>query len=420
MISCLVLSIDAPGAPPLAADLEAAGIHVIGAVQRGNLVQEVARLGPDVLICQQPSLDDHLFDALSLLAATAPRPVLLFTGDSDADRMTRALDAGVHAYVVNGYAASRLRSLIHLAQARFAREARLTSELADVSHRFEERKLVDRAKGILMRARQVSEEEAFRVLRAASMHSNQRVGQVSQHVIAAAGFAEAVNRAGQLRMLSQRLVKLSALQAMSVPSVPMAESSARIDATLAALGKSLSKSTYGDLIDAMGTPWTALKALLGAPVDAARLAEADGFAERLLLQADRLVLTLESCGNGNSLHVINMAGRQRMLSQRFAAQALLAVLLEGNAAQRAAAEREQAREGFERALNFLNTAPLTTREIRESLDEAGRSWSAMVHASARLNGKDGPVALAEASEALLALFEQLTERYERSMQVLVG
>jgi hypothetical protein len=76
-----------------------------------------------------------------------------------------------------------------------------------VSSRFEERKLVDRAKGILMRARQVSEDEAFRVLRAASMHSNS----VSAGV--AAGdrgrrFAEAINRAGSLRMLSQRLVKL--------------------------------------------------------------------------------------------------------------------------------------------------------------------------------------------------------------------
>jgi AmiR/NasT family two-component response regulator len=420
MISCLVLSIEAPAAPPLAADLEAAGIHVIGAVHCGNLVQEVARLGPDVLICQQPSPDDRLLDALSLLAATAPRPVLLLTGDSDADRMARALDAGVHAYVVNGYAASRLRSLIHLAQARFAREARLTSDLADVSHRFEERKLVDRAKGILMRARQVSEEEAFRVLRAASMHSNRRVGQVSQHVIAAAGFAEAVNRAGQLRMLSQRLVKLYALQAMSVSSAPVAQSCARIDATLAALARSLSRATYGDLIDAVNEPWAALNTLLALPVDAARLGEADGFAERLLLQADRLVAVLESSGNAGSLQVINTAGRQRMLSQRFAAQALLAVLLKGDAARRAAAERERAREGFERALDFLNGAPLTTREIRESLDEAGRGWSAMAHASARLNGKQGPAALAEASEALLALFEQLTERYERSMQVLVG
>ncbi len=420
MISCLVLSPETAGAPPLAADLEAAGIHVIGAVQRGKLVQEVARLGPDVVVCHEPSPDDGLFDALSLLAATTPRPVLLFTGDSDAERIARALDAGVHAYVVNGYGAQRLRPLIHLAQARFAREARRSAELADVSHRFEERKLVDRAKGILMRARQVSEEEAFRVLRAASMHSNQRVGQVSQHVIAAAGFAEAVNRAGQLRMLSQRLVKLFALQALSVPSMPLAESAVRVDANLASLGKSLSNATYGDLIEAVAAPWTALKALLAAPPDAARLAEADKLAERMLLQADRLVANLEAGGNGATLQVINTAGRQRMLSQRFAGQALLTVLLKGDAARRAADETQQARAAFERALEFLNNAPLTTREIRESLEEAGRSWTALMQASTRLGGSGGASALAESSEALLTLFEQLTERYERSMQVLVG
>src|SRR6185369_6331900 len=109
-------------------------------------------------------------------------------------------------------APNRLRALVHLALARFAHERQLRDALADVTSRFEERKLVDRAKGILMRARQVSEDEAFKVLRMASMHSNQRVGQVSQQVIAAAGIAESVNRAGQLRMLSQRVVKLYALR----------------------------------------------------------------------------------------------------------------------------------------------------------------------------------------------------------------
>ena len=110
-----------------------------------------------------------------------------------------------------GYAPQRLRPLVHLAQARQAREQELRGALAELSDRFEERKLVDKAKGILMRARQLSEEEAFGLLRTASMHGNQRVGQVSRQVIDTAEVAEAINRAGQLRMLSQRLVKLSAL-----------------------------------------------------------------------------------------------------------------------------------------------------------------------------------------------------------------
>jgi len=338
--------------------------------------------------------------------------------------MKRALEAGVHGYVVNGYAPARLRSLVHLAQTRFAHEQKLRADLAEVSHRFEERKLVDRAKGILMRARQLSEDEAFRLLRVASMHSNQRVGQVSQQVIDAAHFAEAINRAGQLRMLSQRLVKLYALRAVTGQSVPhgelLTDSAERIDANLATLSKSLSKPTYGDLLDAVNAPWTQLKAALSASIDMARLGEVDDLAERVLLQADRLVNNLETTGMATSLHVINVSGRQRMLSQRLAKQALLAVLLAGDAAATARAEADKAKTAFEQGMDYLNAIPLSTREIRQSLDAAGRSWGAMTKALARVQGVDGQQALGESSEALLALFEQLTERYERSMQMLMG
>jgi AmiR/NasT family two-component response regulator len=423
MTSCLLLTPAVTAASALVSDLEGAGIHVIGAVQRSNLVQETARLMPDVVVFHEPSLDDALLAIAGALQAAVPRPLLVFTQDSDADRMRRALDAGVNAYVVNGYAPARLRSLVHLAQARFTHEQKLRDELADVSHRFEERKLVDRAKGILMRARQLSEDEAFRLLRAASMHSNQRVGQVSQQVIAAAGFAEAINRAGQMRMLSQRLIKLYALQSAGGQALPgslLSESCSRIDANLSALGKTLSKATYGDLLDAVTTPWTPLKAMLCAPVNGARLGEADALAERVLLQADRLVSSLEASGVATSLHVINVAGRQRMLSQRVAKQAMLGVLLAGDAASHALVEAEQAKKEFDDALAYLNAAPLTTREIRESLDDAGRTWLTMSKALAKVGNPEGQRALGESSEALLAVFEQLTERYERSMQMLMG
>jgi len=423
MISSLLLAPSMPGAPAVSSDLEGVGIHVIGAAQRSNLVQEAARLQPDVVILHEPTLDDALLTLIASLQATAPRPLLLFTGDPDVDRMKRALEAGVHAYVVNGYAPARLRSLAHLAQARFAHEQALRAQLADVSHRFEERKLVDRAKGILMRARQLSEDEAFRLLRVASMHSNQRVGQVSQQVIDAAHFAEAVNRAGQLRMLSQRLIKLYALQAAAGQATPrdeLVESSRRVDANLSSLGKALSKATYGDLIESVAAPWSTLRELLAANVARERLGEADALAESMLARADRLVNALEASAVATSLHVINVSGRQRMLSQRVAKQALLGVLLSGEAAAGAAAEAEVAKKEFEQALAYLNAAPLATREIRESLDEAGRTWAAMAKALTRVGAADGQRALGETSEALLALFEQLTERYEHSMQMLMG
>lgn len=320
MTSCLVVQSDSPSAGALAADLESVGIHVIGAVQRSNLVQEAVRLAPDLVVIQEASVSDALFDTAALLLATAPRPVVVFTNDPDVDKMARALEVGVHAYEVNGYGVPRLRAVLHLAQLRFAREQQLRDALADVSHRFEERKLVDRAKGILMRARQVSEDEAFRVLRAASMHSNQRVGQVSQQVISAAGHAEALNRAGQLRMLSQRLVKLHTLRVaapgLAASSALLGESSKHVDVILALLGKSLSSATYGDLIDAVLTPWERLKVALTAKAGLSTLAEVDTLAEHMLLHADRLVSNLETSAMTGSLHVINVSGRQRMLSQR--------------------------------------------------------------------------------------------------------
>jgi len=422
MISCLVVQNDSPVAAALVVDLESVGIHVIGAVQRGNLVQEAVRLAPDLVVIHEISVDAELFDSAALLLATAPRPVVVFTSDPDVDKMAHALEVGIHAYEVNGYDVHRLRAVVHLAQLRFAREQKLREALADVSHRFEERKLVDRAKGILMRARQVSEDEAFRVLRAASMHSNQRVGQVSQQLIAAAGHAEALNRAGQLRMLSQRLVKLYALRAAGsiATDALLVESIQHVDANLALLSKSLSTPTYGDLIDAVLTPWARLKAALGAAPGVATLTEVDALAEHVLQHADRLVSNLESGALTGSLHVINVAGRQRMLSQRVAKQALLATLLSGDAATAARLEGDQARAAFEQAMSYLGSVPLSTREITESLDAAGRTWVAMTQALAQAPGAAGRQALLETSEVLLALFEQLTERYERSMQILMG
>ena len=419
MIRCLVLQVQPSPAEPLVADLESVGIHVIGAVQRSSLVQESVRLAPDVVVAQEAVVGDALLDCIALLQAGDPRPFVLFTTDQDVERMERALAAGVHAYEVNGYGVHRLRPVLRLAQARHAHERKLRAALADVSDRFEERKLVDRAKGILMRARQVSEDEAFRVLRAASMHSHQRVGQVSQQVIAAAGHAEAVNRAGQLRMLSQRLVKLHALRALGCGEL-LAESARHVESNLAALDRALSKATHGDLLDAVRAAWSALRVLvLGA--DAAPLAEVDRQAERMLLEADRLVLALEAGAMMASLHVINVSGRQRMLSQRVAKQALLATMVGGGGAPAQALEDgRKARAAFEQAMIYLRAAPLSAPEIVDALESAGRTWSALTAALGQARSDAGQRALLDTSEALLGVFERLTERYERSMQILMG
>ncbi len=409
--------------PDLEHDLQAVGIHVLGATSCDKLVQEAVRGAPDVVVCWDPHPADGLFQQLTMLQATQPLPVIVFTDDVQAELIEPALEAGVQVWAVHGYGVPRLRPLVQLAQARFQRERKLREALDDVTHRFEERKLVDRAKGILMRARQIPEDEAFRLLRAASMQGKQRVGQVSQQVIDAARNADAVNRAGQLRMLSQRMAKLQALMAAGtdVPAARalLAQSLSRTEEQIEHLQRSLSQATFGDLIEAVAQSFGALKAALATPPDAAALAETDALAERLLQRADQLTTALEGAGSAATLHVINVSGRQRMLSQRLAKQALLGSLLKAEAGRAASAEAKQTIGAFEQALAELHEAPLSSAEIRARLTSVDAQWQRMLQGCQAAGTPAGRLQLAQASEEMLELFEQLTERYEHSMQVLM-
>ena len=415
MTSALVFLNGSGAASSLAADLEAAGIAVLAVVDTlAQLLPQAVRHAPDVVICEDAWPGDALFKATRAIGETTPRPVLVFTSDVDAERIARATESGVHVYVVNGYGAQRLRPLIHLAQARFKQEHALREALADVSSRFEERKKVDRAKGILMRARQLSDDDAFQVLRTASMHSNRRLGQVSEHIIQSAHFAQSVNRAGQLRMLSQRLIKLVWLQRAGVQAAQqqarIADSVARIDANLAALGKSLSKPTFGDLLGQVLVTWKQLKQALQMAPQTGQLEPMDALAETLLQSAERLTSNLENAGAVAPLQVLNVAGRQRMLSQRYAKCALLCDQ----------AGMAEARAAIEQGLAYLNGLPLSAPDIRSALADATAGWQQMLAGASEAATPQGQERIATASESLLEVYEQLSAHYERSMQMLVG
>jgi AmiR/NasT family two-component response regulator len=413
MISALVAASHGPGAPPLAEDLAAVGIHVLGQTNGATLLADVIRVTPDVVVIQDNHPDDALFDAVAALSRTAPCPVVLFTLDPDADKIARATQAGVHAYVVDGYRANRLRAVIHLAQARFRHDQALRAELAALQQTFAERKLVDRAKGILMGSRQLREDEAYRALRTAAMHSKQRIGQVAQQVIEAARYGEAVNRAGQLRMLSQRLVKLYALRCAASPpadtQATFADSLSQVDQTMAILTRTLSDATFGDLLAAVLTPWKALRSALAAPAQAARLTAVDSLAEDMLRHAEQLTLNLEVAGLAAALHVINVSGRQRMLCQRLAKAALIKALTQNDAAE---TMMEQARAELVEGLDYLANLTLSNAEIKRELAAAMTTWTAFDNAIAQQNQDK----IAELSEHLLEQFDRLTDQLERGVQ----
>jgi AmiR/NasT family two-component response regulator len=417
-----VLLVAAAGAPAIEADLAAQGVPVAASCAPERLVAEAARSGADVVVAWDPYPASGLLAALASLQQHAPLPVLLFTDDADAGTLEAALSSGVHAYVVKGYDAARLRPLLQLARARFERESALRTAHAELSERYEERKLVERAKGILMREQQVSEDEAFRQLRQASMHGHERVGQVSRRVIDAARDTDAVNRAGQLRMLSQRLVKLYALRCAGVEAAAAEQAQQlaerQVADILAVLGQKLSRPTFGDLLESVERAWTALQPALRHTPQPAQLVAADAAAEHLLRAAEALTTSLEAASPLRTLVVVNRAGRQRMLSQRLAKQALLATLCDGAVAQAAAADAVRSVESFEQALRQLGQAPLSSPEIRAQLELAMGVWREMLAGLNDAAAEPGRARIAAASETLLEHFERLTVLYVRAAQSL--
>jgi AmiR/NasT family two-component response regulator len=417
MPSVCVLLIAPPDAPAIETDLVSLGVRVSARCDATTLLREALRLPQEVVVVAWDAYPaTGLLAALQSLQEHGSRPVLLFTSDADVDTLEAALRAGVHGYVVNGYAPARLRSLIQLARARHAHDAARRRAYVELEARFEERKLVDRAKGILMRSRQIGEDEAFRMLRGASMQEQQRVGQLAHRVIEAARDADAVNRAGRLRMLSQRLVKLQATRT-AVPPTPqaaqaVAECGAQVANTLEHLERALSRATFGDLLDAAAQAWQSMQAeLRSASPGAVDLVRLDAAAERLLECADTLTLALEVASPLATLGLVNRAGRQRMLSQRLAKQALVAALCDGDAAQRAAADAVRTVGDFETTLDELKRAPLSSPATRADLDGAAEDWRNMLDGMRRAADEAGRQLVVQSSDALLERFERLTAEY---------
>ncbi len=421
MTSALVIA--APGAPALAADLNAVGITTAATCEADDLIRTAARCSADLLVAWHPYPAQQLLPALAALQEHVALPVLLFTSDTDAATLAAALRAGVHSYVVNGYAPARLRPLVQLAQARFEHDRERRAAHQDLTYRFEERKLVDRAKGILMRSHRIPEDEAFRLLRAASMEGQQRVGLVSRRLIDAARDAEAINRAGQLRMLSQHLVKSYALQCAGVDAArarsALLASTERVSDNLDLLERSLSTPTFGDLLKTLRDIWQQLAPALASTPQLQRLAALDTAAEQLMQSADQLTGALEAGNAYARLALVNLVGRQRMLSQRIAKQALLATLLDGPVAQDAAADAVRSIDAFEAAQARLSASTDKSSTLREALQQVAAPWQQLLKGLHDAASEAGRRSVAEASESLLTLFDQMTEHCEQAAHVLI-
>jgi response regulator NasT len=148
-----------------------------------ELPQRVAEHCPDIVLIDTESPSRDVLEQLAAVSAVAPRPVVLFTDDAQDDAIRAALRAGVSAYVVDGISAQRLDPIMRVAMERFEATQRLRAELEDTRARLAERKVIERAKGILMEQKGCSEQDAFASLRALAMQRGVRLGDAAQLVI---------------------------------------------------------------------------------------------------------------------------------------------------------------------------------------------------------------------------------------------
>jgi two-component system, response regulator / RNA-binding antiterminator len=173
----------------------------------GDLRQALARLGydmlaevatpaalpkvveeqrPDVVIIDTESPSRDTLEQLAVMNETAPRPVLMFSNDADQQLIHAAVGAGVSAYLVEGLEAARLAPILEVALARFAREEQFRKRLADAENELADRKLIDRAKRLLMDRRNMSEPEAYATLRKRAMNEGLKLAEVARQLVSMA------------------------------------------------------------------------------------------------------------------------------------------------------------------------------------------------------------------------------------------
>ena len=171
----------------LKAGLREAGhrdIVLIDEMQR--LLQTIYDADPDVVIISLENPSRDTLEQLYQMSRAVKRPIAVFVDRSDRAAIEAAIDAGVSAYIVGSLQKERVQSILDVCISRFNATARLQEELDKTKNALEERRVIERAKGILMKAKDLSEEEAYRLLRKTAMNEKKKIAEIARSVVTAA------------------------------------------------------------------------------------------------------------------------------------------------------------------------------------------------------------------------------------------
>ena len=167
--------------------LAAAGNTVVARLSAAaDLLHEIRQHHPDIILIDVDAPGRDTLESLSRVHRDQPKPIVMFSCAGDPDSIRKAVRAGVSAYVVDGVSGPRLKSIIDVAIARFDEFHSMRRELDDTRARLADRQDVERAKGLLMKRRRLSEEDAYALVRKVAMDRNVRLGEAARIVLAAA------------------------------------------------------------------------------------------------------------------------------------------------------------------------------------------------------------------------------------------
>ncbi len=165
---------------------EAGHVQVVRIDETSHLLQRIYTLDPDVILIDLENPSRDVLEQMFQMSRVVKRPIAMFVDQSDRASIEAAVDAGVSAYIVGGLRKERVQNILDLCISRFNAFSRLEGELENTRSQLEERKVIDRAKGILMKAKNLTEENAYALLRKTAMNENKKIAEVAQAVITAA------------------------------------------------------------------------------------------------------------------------------------------------------------------------------------------------------------------------------------------
>ena len=165
--------------------LEAGFTQVTRIDETRNLLARIYAIDPDVILIDLENPSRDMLEQMFQMSRVVRRPIAMFVDQSDSASIQAAVDAGVSAYIVDGLKKERVKHILDMCISRFNAFSRLQSELEKAKNAIEDRKFIDRAKGILMSAKKLSEEEAYALMRRTAMNEHKKIIDIAQAVITA-------------------------------------------------------------------------------------------------------------------------------------------------------------------------------------------------------------------------------------------